>query len=951
MSWGTHRIARGAHEYPFLEGWGPAGSAPIALSDDRAAVHVPTVDDETVFRVLERLLVFEGQRLSYRVLDVEQIGCVYEALMGYHVLQVPAEAVCVKPDRIWVTAEEVLEVPAPRRGKWLKETLGLSAAQAEKLNVELEAAQTDRTKALEALSKFAAGGKKADPSLSKARPGQLVLQPGSERRILSLKVCDPAMGSGAFLVEACRFLADHVLAAWTRENKTDAMADPLLHARRLVAQRCLYGVDKNDAAVELAKLSLWLVTLAKDLPFTFLDHALRHGDSLVGLDFDQIRAFHWKKPGDSKGAPKQLDLFGREIAMALEEAIELRQKIGDLGDSPVEDKEKARLFWDAQDALDRVRLIGDLVVGAFFAHEKDKDREAELTKRENLVRAWLLSDAAPTEELLAMQQEMRARLPLFHWMVEFPEVFYAERPDPLDDGRVNRAAYMDAVFGNPPFLGQKFISATFGDTYRDWLFELHEGTFGKADLCAQFFRRADRLLGYNGAMGFISTNTIGQGDTREGGLAILLAHGYSLYEATTDLVWPGNAAVVVASTHLCKGSPVGTTGFVLNGRSVEVINSYLRAEPERQALQSLQANALLTFKGVDTGGAGFLLEEREYRRLMENDERNALCLARYVGGEEVNTSPRQNCHRFTIDFGDRPLAEAERWVELLEIVRQRVLPHRMTARDNNYGRRRRQYWWQFGERQPALFQALSKMDRCLVTAIVTKHLCFSALPSDRVFASSLYVFLFDSHTGFSVLQSRAHELWVRRVSSSLEDRLRYAASDCFETFPFPKPDPRTSIPALEDIGQRLYDFRAKYMVDDNVGLTITYNRLKDPACNDTRILELRQLHEEMDRKVLEAYAEGDPEGRWLEVEVPPFCPMTEEDKKELERFDDAVIDRLFVLNAKRAEEEKIKGLGGKGAKGKRGGKGKGEKGQRDLTPARFGVFTMSPSPSMGRGKL
>jgi hypothetical protein len=181
--------------------------------------------------------------------------------------------------------------------------------------------------------------------------------------------------------------------------------------------------------------------------------------------------------------------------------------------------------------------------------------------------------------------------------------------------------------------------------------------------------------------------------------------------------------------------------------------------------------------------------------------------------------------------------------------------------------------------------------------------------------------------------------------------LRYAASDCFETFPFPKPDPRTSIPALEDIGQRLYDFRAKYMVDDNVGLTITYNRLKDPACNDTRILELRQLHEEMDRKVLEVYAEGDPEGRWLEVEVPPFCPMTEEDKKELERFDDAVIDRLFVLNAKRAEEEKIKGLGGKGAKGKRGGKGKGEKGQRDLTPARFGVFTMSPSPSMGRGKL
>jgi type II restriction/modification system DNA methylase subunit YeeA len=143
-------------------------------------------------------------------------------------------------------------------------------------------------------------------------------------RILNLKVCDPAMGSGAFLVEACRFLAEHVVAAWTREGAIESVArdhgEPLLHARRLVAQRCLYGVDKNDAAVELAKLSLWLVTLSKTLPFTFLDHALRHGDSLVGLDFDQIRSFHWK-PGS------QLELFGKELDAALEEAEDRRSGV------------------------------------------------------------------------------------------------------------------------------------------------------------------------------------------------------------------------------------------------------------------------------------------------------------------------------------------------------------------------------------------------------------------------------------------------------------------------------------------------------------------------------------------------------------------------------------------------------------------------------------------------
>ena len=96
------------------------------------------------------------------------------------------------------------------------------------------------------------------------------------------------MGSGAFLVEACRQLGDVLVKAWHAHNcscrRIPPDEDEILHARRLIAQRCLYGVDKNPMAVDLAKLSLWLATLAKDHPFTFLDHALRHGDSLVGPD-------------------------------------------------------------------------------------------------------------------------------------------------------------------------------------------------------------------------------------------------------------------------------------------------------------------------------------------------------------------------------------------------------------------------------------------------------------------------------------------------------------------------------------------------------------------------------------------------------------------------------------------------------------------------------------------
>ena len=133
-------------------------------------------------------------------------------------------------------------------------------------------------------------------------------------------------------------------------------------------------------------------------------------------------------------------------------------------------------------------------------------------------------------------------------------------------------------------------------------------------------------------------------------------------------------------------------------------------------------------------------------------------------------------------------------------------------------------------------------------------------------------------------------------------------------------DPRTVIPALESIGERLYTTRAKYMVDENVGLTITYNRLKDPACDDARIVELRAMHEEMDREVLRAYG-------WEDIAVPAYCGAGDAWKRGMEAFEGAIVDRLFELNAKRAEEERVLGggAGGAGGGGKKRAKGKGKK--------------------------
>jgi Eco57I restriction-modification methylase/MmeI, target recognition domain len=939
------------NRFPFLEGWGPDGAAPIVMDEHRAKVRVPTVDDETIYRVLEKLIVFESQRLSYRALDVEQIGSVYEALMGYHVVRAPGAAVCVKPDGVWVSGEEVLERKPAERVRFFKDTLGLSKAQAEKLGSAVAQTTTPEAvlEALGALSVAGRGGRGRDPSLSRARAGELVLQPGAERRrtsshytprslsapivrrtlepllaamrdggdapsserILELKICDPAMGSGAFLVEACRFLADQLVAAWTREDRLADVAraapneDPRLYALRLVAQRCLYGVDKNDAAVELAKLSLWLLTLARDLPFTFLDHALRHGDSLVGLDFDQIKSFHWK-PG------KQLELSRAVLDEALGEAIAIRQQVLDLAadPSPGADRQKRLLTSDANDALDKARLVADTIVGAFFAETRDKAREKERNRRLDLVKDWLSGAETAGAELRDLQRELRKKIPVFHWMLEFPEVFHAERPDPLDNARVNRAAYMDGFVGNPPFAGKNGISETGGENYLPWLQAIHEGAHGNADLSAHFFRRAAELIGKHGTIGLIATNTIAQGDTRASALQPLAARGFTIYDATRSMMWPGGAAVSVAVVHLAVGSPAARLGARhLDDAEVPAINSRLRGKPERADPVSLRSNAGCSFVGSYVLGMGFTLTPDERDALVAKDPKNAERIFPYLGGEEVNTSPTQSFDRYVISFGQMSLEEAERWPDLIAIVREKVKPER----DRNKRDVRRQYWWRFGEVAPALFEAIRGAPRCLVTARVTKHLCFSFQPTDRILNEKLYVFPLRIYTAFAVTQSRVHGPWAWLFSSTMKNDLNYSASDCFETFPFPQPDPRAVIPALEDVGQRLYEARAAYMLATEQGLTQTYNALKDPACDDARIAELRRLHEEMDRAVLDAYG-------WTDVEVPAYRGA---DAAALERFEDEVIDRLFVLNAERAAEEKRAGVanGGKTkrAKKERGG--------------------------------
>ena len=381
----------------------------------KSSINIPRISDGVIFRVLRNLLVLEGERLSYRTLDVEQIGSVYEAIMGFEIEVAEGKSIALKPIKshgapATINLEALLEAKPANRAKLIKEATdqkidgaALKALKsAESIDELLEALDkkiakhvtpgvvpsgsivfqpSDERSSLwfslhtSVLDRTHRPPPPSNPSSTNSaakppnhRPTQMVSLPfsnspsrsggsdaqaagegsssstpstpsppgslppnslppiyaptkddkrrytkgeiearikASERRreywqaaykvgtphpaqILDLKICDPAMGSGAFLVEACRQLADHLVEAWHAHSDADnplvskpyplpaipADEDEVLYARRLVAQRCLYGVDKNVMAVDLAKLSLWLVTLARDHAFTFLDHSL-----------------------------------------------------------------------------------------------------------------------------------------------------------------------------------------------------------------------------------------------------------------------------------------------------------------------------------------------------------------------------------------------------------------------------------------------------------------------------------------------------------------------------------------------------------------------------------------------------------------------------------------------------------------------------------------------------
>ena len=224
---------------------------------------------------------------------------------------------------------------------------------------------------------------------------------------------------------------------------------------------------------------------------------------------------------------------------------------------------------------------------------------------------------------------------------------------------------------------------------------------------------------------------------------------------------------------------------ILDGLSVNAINSRLHPSIELPDPVSLAANEMLAFMGAGLRSSGFILDAAEYSELYL-DVNNRDCLMPLLGGEEVNSSPTTSNERFAINFGSKSLDEAGQYPTLLEIVRTRVKPDRDRQKDHGPGKHGKKYWWQYALRSDPLYHTIARLPRCLVTAITTSHLAFSFQPIRQVFAHTLVVCAFDKYAPFSCLQSRVHLYWAQLCSSSLGGTLRYSVEDAFQSFPFPK---------------------------------------------------------------------------------------------------------------------------------------------------------------------
>ncbi|MBI2941036.1 MAG: hypothetical protein HYY04_11430 [Chloroflexi bacterium] len=294
-------------------------------------------------------------------------------------------------------------------------------------------------------------------------------------------------------------------------------------------------------------------------------------------------------------------------------------------------------------------------------------------------------------------------------------------------------------------------------------------------------------------------------------------------------------------------------------------------------------------------GIGFVLNSKEAKHLIAKDRRNSECLLPYLTGEDVNSRPDQSPSRCVICFFDWSLEKAEEYPDLLSIVEERVKPERDRVKEKH----ERERWWLFARYRVDMREAIAGLDRVLVRSRVSELHMLAFVPTNMVYGDVVMVFAFDDDYHFALLQSNAHEAWVRRNASTMRTDIRYTPTDCFDNFPFPQEQSADDRNGAARAGGEYHEHRRQMMLARNLGLTKTSNLFHNPNCRDADVRRLREMHAGLDRAILACYG-------WQDLDPDHGFRQNERSQMRYAIAPQArreVLHRLLDLNLRIAGEE------------------------------------------------
>jgi len=762
--------------------------------------------------------------------------------------------------------------------------------------------------------------------------------------LLSLKVADVACGSGHILLSAARRIAHEVARIESGEQQPNPQS--FRKALKQVIHHCIYGVDKNPLAVELCKVALWLESHNPGEPLNFLDHHIKCGDAIVGLahrselengiadeafktlpgdDKDIAAAYRNKNKQERKMKTQTTLQFDAAVLEEVNAVIEKFNLFINLPETtPEEVAKKEREYRNFEKSVERMRLkqLADAQVAQFFIPKTEATKAYLMTDAEyrNFLRNVNKGMGPLQSQKLAYVETLLPQYRFFHWFIEFPEVF--------SEGG------FDCVLGNPPFLGGTKISTNYGSEYLNYLYDSYEKMRGRADFVAYFFRRNFQIIKRQGFISLISTNTIAQGDTREGGLEHIIESDGVICNTIKSMKWPGLAAVEVSLISIFKGKYFGK--IFLNNKPVNYISSYLSDNNQDYNPYPLNQNQEKAFEGYYLLGNGFIIDKAEAELILKKDKIYSDVLFPYFNGQELYSSFDLSPTKYAINFDERTLEQSMVYSYCFKILEERLKPER-EKKDRVKYPKMVDKWWLYWRSRQNMRSALNNKKLLIAQVIVSKTHAPVMLPVNIICSNSFVVYALEIFQ-FPLIMCSAHEIWAWKYSSTMKTDRSYSIKDAFETFPFPQNLHTQQEQKLETIGEFYHEHRRQLMLGMQLGLTKTYNLFHSNTISTERveeedkqvaallkhiektegtipfeeakqgILKLRALHVQMDETILEAYGWSDIKLRHDFYEV-DYLP--ENDRIRFTIHPDArkeALKRLLELNHKIHKEEVKAGL-------------------------------------------